>query len=278
MTERPSVAIVGAGAMGEALAGGLVDGGWGPSQIVLVARREDRSREVSALTGVACVLDPAAAVAGKDVVVVAVKPDDVPALLGSLGGQVTADQVVVALAAGVPTGVYEAALGEVPVIRAMPNTPARIAEGVTALSPGRHVDDRAMELATAVLGAVGSTLVLDERLLDAVTAVSGTGPAYVFLLAEALVDAAIREGLPAYAAEMLVEQTVRGAGMLLSAVDLTPERLRAQVTSPGGTTAAAVHLLEERGFRALVEDAVRAAALRSREMGERVTERGAGEA
>jgi pyrroline-5-carboxylate reductase len=278
MTERPSVAIVGAGAMGEALAGGLVDGGWDPSQIVLVARREDRSREVSVATGVDCVLDPVAAVAGRDVVVIAVKPDDVPALLGRLGGVVTADQVVVALAAGVPIAVYEAALGEVAVIRAMPNTPARIAEGVTALSAGRNVDDRAMEAATAVLGSVGATLVLDEGLLDAVTAVSGTGPAYVFLLAEALVDAAIREGLPAYAAEMLVEQTVRGAGMLLSSVDLTPERLRAQVTSPGGTTAAAVHLLEERGFRALVEDAVRAAALRSREMGERVSERGAGEA
>jgi pyrroline-5-carboxylate reductase len=176
---------------------------------------------------------------------------------------------VISLAAGVVTAVFEEALGAVPVVRAMPNTPAQIDEGVTALAQGAHADDAAMALASDVLGAVGQTVVLDEHLLDAVTAVSGTGPAYVFILAEALVEAAIREGLPWHAAEQLVEQTVRGAGMLLQQVDLTPARLRAQVTSPGGTTAAAVHVLEERGFRALVEDAVHAAAERSRELGER---------
>jgi pyrroline-5-carboxylate reductase len=273
MTTLPSVAVLGAGAMGEALAGGLVSGGWDPSRIVLVARRDDRRAEVEAATGVACVLDPIAAVAGRDAVVVSVKPDDVPRLLAALSGVVAHPQVVVSLAAGVPTSMYEAALGPVPVVRAMPNTPARIHEGITALAAGAHADDDSMALATSILGAVGRTLVLDERLLDAVTAVSGTGPAYVFLLAEALIDAAVREGIPAYAAEMLVEQTMRGAGMLLAAVDRTPERLRAQVTSPGGTTAAAVHLLEERGFRALVEDAVRAAAVRSAEMGARVSDR-----
>jgi pyrroline-5-carboxylate reductase len=165
--------------------------------------------------------------------------------------------------------VFEAALGEIPVVRAMPNTPAQIDEGITALARGAFTDDEAMALASEVLGAVGSTLVLDEQLLDAVTAVSGTGPAYVFILAEAMVEAAIREGLPWHAAEKLVAQTIRGAGMLLAQVDLSPARLRAQVTSPGGTTAAAVHVLEERGFRALVEDAVRAAAQRSRELGDR---------
>lgn len=271
MSELPSVAVVGAGAMGEALAGGLVAAGWDPDRLVLVARRDDRRASVEATTGVSCVLDPAAAAVGRDVVVVAVKPDDVPGLLSVLAGSTTTDQVVVSLAAGVPTSVYEGALGEVAVVRAMPNTPARVREGITVLAAGRHADEHAMGLASLVLDAVGKTLVLEEQLLDAVTAVSGTGPAYVFLLAEALIDAAIREGLPAYAAEMLVEQTVRGAGMLLTSVDLTPERLRAQVTSPGGTTAAAVHLLEERGFRALVEDAVRAAAQRSREMGAKVS-------
>lgn len=151
----------------------------------------------------------------------------------------------------------------------MPNTPAQIDEGVTALAAGAFAGEEAMRLASNVLGAVGDTVVLDEPLLDAVTAVSGTGPAYVFLLAEAMVEAAIREGLPWHAAEQLVEQTIRGAGMLLQQIELTPARLRAQVTSPGGTTAAAIHVLEQRGFRALVEDAVRAAAQRSRELGER---------
>ena len=274
MKNRPTVAILGAGAMGEALAHGLIGGGWTPDQVVLVARRPERSVEVAKVTGIECVLDPITAVQGRDVIVVAVKPDDVPGLLEGLKGVVTGDQVVVSLAAGVPTTVFEGTLGDIAVVRAMPNTPARIAEGVTALAAGRSADEAAVARATTVLEAVGRTIQLEERLLDAVTAVSGTGPAYIFLLAEALVDAAIREGIPAYAAEMLVEQTVRGAGMLLSSVELTAERLRAQVTSPGGTTAAAVHLLEERGFRALVEDAVRAAAQRASEMGARVRESG----
>lgn len=266
---RPTVAILGAGAMGVVLAEGLLAAGWAPGELVLVARREERRGEVERLTGVTCLLDPSAAVVGRDVVVVAVKPGDVPGLLARCAGSVTTDQVVIGLAAGVPTAVYERVLGEVPVIRAMPNTPAQISRAITAIAPGTHASPAAVEVAHTVLGAVGGTIDLDESLLDAVTAVSGTGPAYLFILAEALVESAIREGLPWHAAERLVAETMRGAGMLLASSDLTPARLRAQVTSPGGTTAAAVHVLEERGFRALVEDAVRAAAQRSRELGER---------
>jgi pyrroline-5-carboxylate reductase len=269
MDPRPTVAILGAGAIGEALASGLLAAGWPAEDLVLAARREERRREVEATTGVSCVLDPAEAVRGRNVIVVAVKPSDVGRLLEQIGEAVVVDQVVVSLAAGVPTALFERALGGVPVVRAMPNTPAQISEGITALAGGAHATEDSMKRAQTVLQAVGDTIVLDEALLDAVTAVSGTGPAYVFLLAEALVEAAIREGLPWHAAERLVEQTLRGAGMLLAASELTPARLRAQVTSPGGTTAAAVHVLEERGFRALVEDAVRAAARRSRELGER---------
>lgn len=271
MSNRPSVAILGAGAMGEVLAGGLLRAGWDPSELSLAARREERRRAVEEATGVATSLDPVEAASGRKVVVVAVKPSDVAGLLTQIGGAIEPDQVLVSLAAGVASAVYEAVLPDVPVVRAMPNTPAQIDEGVTALARGSHADDAAMELASAVLGAVGATVVLDERLLDAVTAISGTGPAYVFILAEAMVEAAIREGLPWHAAEKLVEETIRGAGMLLAQVELTPARLRAQVTSPGGTTAAAVHVLEEHGFRALVEDAVRAAAQRSRELGERAS-------
>ncbi len=125
-----------------------------------------------------------------------------------------------------------------------------------------------METASKVLSAVGETIRLSEDLLDSVTAVSGTGPAYIFLLAEALTEAAIREGLPHHAAERLVDQTLRGSGLLLRQSDKSAFRLRGEVTSPGGTTAAAMHVLEDGGFRALVEDAVRAAARRSRELGE----------
>jgi len=257
--------------MGEVLAGGLLRAGWDPSDLSMAARREERRAEVEAATGITTVLDPVEAASGSKVVVVSVKPGDVPHLLDQLGESITTDQVVVSLAAGVATAVYQASLGKVPVVRAMPNTPAQIDEGVTALAHGAFADDEAMALASSVLGAVGTTVVLDEQLLDAVTAVSGTGPAYVFILAEAMVEAAIREGLPWHAAEKLVEQTIRGAGMLLAQVELTPARLRAQVTSPGGTTAAAVHVLEEHGFRALVGDAVRAATQRSSELGLRAS-------
>jgi pyrroline-5-carboxylate reductase len=266
--EHPSVAILGAGAMGEVLAGGLLRAGWAPDDLVLVARREERRREVEESTGVTTLLDPVAAIAGRTIIVVAVKPGDVPTLLRQIEGAVTSDQVLISMAAGVATSRFEAALGDIPVIRVMPNTPAAIDQAVTALCGGEHASEEAVAQAEKVLSAVGETIRLDEYLLDPVTAVSGTGPAYLFLLTEALTEAAIREGIPRHAAERLVRHTMRGAGMLLTSVDSSPEHLRAQVTSPGGTTAAAVHILEERGFRALVEDAVRAAAQRSRELGD----------
>jgi pyrroline-5-carboxylate reductase len=149
----------------------------------------------------------------------------------------------------------------------MPNTPALVREGVTGIAPGSFAGPAQMDLAGEVLGAVGAVRIMEESLLDAVTAVSGTGPAYVFLLAEALTEAAMREGLPRDVAENFVHQTIRGAGHLLTDTGKSPARLRYEVTSPGGTTAAAMHVLEEKGFRAVVEDAVRAAAERARELG-----------
>ncbi len=259
--------------MGEVLARGLLRAGWDPSDLVLAARRPERAREAEKETGVETLLDPAAAAAGRDVVVIAVKPRDVAVLLTQIAGTVVPDQVVVSLAAGVPVAVYEEALASgVPVVRAMPNTPAAVDEAMTAYCPGSTAGDDALAKAEVVLAAVGSTIRLAEDLLDAVTAVSGTGPAYVFLLAEAMIEAAVREGLPLYAASKLVAQTLKGAGILLESSDYTPFELRAQVTSPGGTTAAAIHVLEEGGFRAVLENAIRAAAQRSREMGERARE------
>lgn len=253
--------------MGEALAAGLLAAGWPISDVAAAARRQTRREDVEKRLGITCVLDPAEAALGREVVVVGVKPGDVSGLLSQISGIITADQVVVSLAAGVPIARYEQALPGVPVVRAMPNTPALVGEGVTGIAPGSHVDAEQLARARMVLEAVGETQILAEDLLDAVTAVSGTGPAYVFLLAEALTEAAIREGLPRDVAEAFVHQTIRGAGHLLTETDRTPAELRGAVTSPGGTTAAAVHVLEERGFRALVEDAVRAAAQRSRELG-----------
>jgi pyrroline-5-carboxylate reductase len=253
--------------MGEALVSGLLAAGWDPSEISLCVRRKERAEELETRYGRHVHLDPVPAVEGRDLVVVAVKPRDVPDLVQQLAGRIDPSQAVVSLAAGVTTASYEAALGEVPVIRAMPNTPALVGFGVTGITAGRHATPAHLDLARSVLGAVGTVREMDERLLDAVTAVSGTGPAYVFLLAEAMTEAAMREGLPRDIAESFVAQTIRGAGHLLTDTDKSPVELRYEVTSPGGTTAAAMHVLEARGFRALVEDAVRAAAQRSSQLG-----------
>ena len=265
---HPTVAILGAGSMGEILARGLLAAGWSLQSIIMAARRPERAREAERQTEIETVLDPAEAASGRDVVIIAVKPKDIPHLLEQINGTISDDQLVISLAAGVPLAVFEQALPGVPVIRSMPNTPAAVAEGMSAYCGGTDVDEETFAKADAILAAVGETIRLSEDLLDAVTAISGSGPAYVFLLAESLTEAAIREGLPHHAAEKLVDQMIRGAGILLQASEKSAFRLRGEVTSPGGTTAAAVHVLEEGGFRALMEDAVRAAADRSHTLGE----------
>ncbi len=270
---HPTVAVLGAGSMGEILAEGLLRAGWETDNLILLVRREERSRELERRTAIRATMDPAEAVANRDVLVIAVKPKDIDHLLDQVCDLVRPGQVVVSLAAGVPLAVYEKRLDGLAVIRSMPNTPAAVDEGMTAYCGGTNADADALALADMVLSAVGETIRLSEDLLDAVTAVSGTGPAYVFLLAEALTEAAIREGLPHHAAEKLVVQTLRGAGALLSVSDKSAFRLRAEVTSPGGTTAAAMHMLEDGGFRALLERAVRSAAQRSHELGEAALDR-----
>lgn len=267
MAANPSVAIIGLGAMGDALRRGLERAGWSPDEMTLVVRREELATELSSTTASLVTLDPLEAIEGRDIIVVSVKPRDVAAVIRTIAHGISDGQMILSLAAGVTTSTYENALGEIAVVRAMPNTPALVGEGVTGVARGSYAGEEHLKLATEVLGAVGGVRVMDESLLDAITAVSGTGPAYVFLLAEALTEAAVREGLPRDIAETFVHQTIRGSGHLLTDTDATPAELRSQVTSPGGTTAAAVHVLEERGFRALVEDAVQAAAERAAELG-----------
>ena len=268
---RPTFGILGAGSMGEIFAHGLLRAGWKPQELALAVRRPERARDLEFATGAVTSLSVSEAAVDKDVLIVAVKPKDVLTVLGEIATVVTPHQVVVSIAAGVPVAVFEEALPEVPVVRAMPNTPSAVDLGITAYTVGSSTEDEHSERAQAVLGAVGETIEVPEDLLDAVTAVSGTGPAYVFLMAEALIEAAIREGLPHHAAEKLVHQTMRGAGELLLTSDKSAFRLRGEVTSPGGTTAAAMHVLEDGGFRALLENAVRSAADRSKELGEKAS-------
>lgn len=253
--------------MGSALMSGLLAAGWEPKAISLCVRQQDRADQLASETGCQTSVKPERAVAGSDVVVIAVKPRSVPGVLDSLKGTIDDSQTLLSIVAGVTTASYEAQLGPVAVVRAMPNTPALVRQGVTGIASGAHAGPQNLDAATLVLAAVGTVRVMDEHMLDAVTAVSGTGPAYVFLLAEAMIEAGMREGLPHDLAESFVSQTIRGAGYLLTDISKTPAELRYEVTSPGGTTAAAMHVLEDRGFRALVEDAVRAAADQATKLG-----------
>lgn len=253
--------------MGEAILRGLLAAGWSSDTVTAMVRTDSRATELKHELGVEASTDAGEVVPGANVVVVAVKPKDVATVLTKIAPHLDADALIVSVAAGVTLEAIETLLPGSAVIRSMPNTPSIVGEGVAGVSPGSNATSEHLALAVSVLEAVGSVEVLDETVLDAVTAVSGTGPAYVFLLAEALIEAAIREGMSRRVAESFVHQTIRGAGHLLTETGLGAPRLRSQVTSPGGTTAAAVHVLEERGFRALVEDAVRAAAKRSRELG-----------
>jgi pyrroline-5-carboxylate reductase len=266
---RPTVSILGAGSLGAILARGLLRAGWATDDLTLVARRAERVAELEHETGIRTVRDLSEGVGSSAIVVIAVKPKDVRGVIDTIAGSLSSSQIVVSLAAGVEIASIGAVLKDQPIVRAMPNTPAAVDLGMTALAAGPNVSGEQLALVTTVFDAVGDTIELPEDLFDAVTAVSGTGPAYVFLLAEALIEAAIREGLPHHAAERLVHQTLRGSGELLATSDKSAFRLRGQVTSPGGTTAAAMHVLENRGFRALMEDAVQAAAAKSRELGQR---------
>jgi len=256
--------ILGGGRMGEALLAGLLKAGWAnPAEIAVVetvaGRREQLAKQHP---DVVVSADP---VAG-DGTVVAVKPADVPGACAALRDLGAAR--VLSVAAGVTVATLEAALGpDVAVVRAMPNTPALIGAGTTAIAPGTVAGSDDLDWAEGILGAVGEVVRVHEGLLDAVTGLSGSGPAYVFLVAEALIEAGVLAGLPRDVSTRLVTGTLLGSARLLAETGEPAEALRAGVTSPGGTTAAGVRVLEQRAVRAAFIDAVAAATERSRELG-----------
>ena len=254
--------------MGEALLAGLLDAGWEPEALAVAEIDADRRRALeAAFAGVHIVPSPAWAVPDANVVVVAVKPGDVAAVLDAASSALEPETLVVSIAAGVSIDALEAAAPGRPVVRAMPNTPALVREGVAAIAAGTHAADAHVETARRLLGAVGTVVVVPESALDAVTGLSGSGPAYVFLLAEAMIEAGVLNGLPRDVATALVHGTIRGAGVMLTDTGDTAEQLRAAVTSPGGTTAAGLRALVVGAVRAAVLEAVSAATRRSRELG-----------
>jgi pyrroline-5-carboxylate reductase len=262
------VALLGGGRMGEALVAGLLDAGWEDGDIVVAELDPDRRRTLEArFPGARFVPSPAWAVADAGVVVVAVKPPDVPAALEQAAASLGEDTLIISIAAGVTIATIEQAAPGRAVVRAMPNTPALVRQAATAIAAGQHATPAHMQMAEQILGAVGIVVRVPEAHLDAVTGLSGSGPAYVFLVAEALIEAGVLAGLPRDVADALARETLLGSAMLLAQGE-NPEILRAAVTSPGGTTAAGLHALENHGVRGAFLDAVRAAAERSRELGE----------
>lgn len=258
--------------MAEALVGGLVATGWARAEdlgIIEIAE-ERRSYLAEAFPGVCLAADCAAAASDTafDVsdVLVAVKPQHVAEVAAELGAAGTSRAL--SIAAGVRIEALLAGFGqEARVVRAMPNTPALVGEGAAAIAPSPNAGEADVQWASEILSAVGTVTVVDEPELDAVTGLSGSGPAYVFLLAEAMTAAGEAQGLAPEIADALARQTVLGAARLLAASPDAPARLRANVTSPGGTTAAAIAVMQDRGFESIVHDAIAAATARSIELG-----------
>jgi pyrroline-5-carboxylate reductase len=269
MNER-RLAVLGAGTIGESLIAGLLSSGWRePGEIVATGRRKERLAELAERHGVETTLSNTEAVSGASLVVIAVKPQDFPVLLGEIGPVLSPDQTVLSVAAAVPTATIEARITPgVPVVRAMPNAPAVVHEGMAGVCAGAHADEAHLELAEDVLAHLGAVARVPERYMDAVTAVSGSGPAYFALLSEAMIEAGILLGLSREISTQLVIQTMFGTAKLLRDEKMHPVELREAVTSPGGTTIRAIRELERAGVRAAFLNAIQAAMERSRELAE----------
>src|SRR5436309_11631190 len=269
MSER-KIAILGGGRIGEALLSGLLSSGWREaSEVVITDRGAERVAELRERYGVEATADNAAAVAGAALVVVAVKPQDIDVLLGQIGEHLTTGQTVVSVAAAIPTAHIEERIAEgVPVVRAMPNAPATVHEGMAGICAGAHAEDEQLALAEELLSHLGRVVRVPERSMDAITAVSGSGPAYFALLAEAMIEAGILLGLSREISTTLVVQTMLGTATLLRDERMHPVELRESVTSPGGTTIAAIRELEQAGVRAAFLNAIQAAMQRSKELAE----------
>ncbi|HLU55562.1 MAG TPA: pyrroline-5-carboxylate reductase [Pseudonocardia sp.] len=261
------IAVLGAGKIGEALLSGLLSGGRSADDLVFTERHPERAAELTARLGVEAV-DVATAAKRADIIVVAVKPQDITPVLTELAPVLRPGTLVVSLCAGLPTSLFEEALPEgTPVVRVMPNTPMLVGEAMSAISPGTHATDEQLTEVEKMLASVGRVVRVPESQQDAVTALSGSGPAYFFYLVEAMIDAGILLGLPRAVAADLIVQSAFGAARMLRESSDHPVILREAVTSPAGTTIAAIRELERHGVRAALIDAIEAARDRSVELG-----------
>lgn len=272
---QKNIAFLGAGNMAGALIKGLLRAGaCQPEEVFAVDVREGRLEELEKLHGVRTGRELTEAIAWADVVVLATKPQVFDRLLPTVAAALRRDALVVSVAAGVSIRTIEAHMPEgTRVVRTMPNTPALVDAGATAIALGTHASEEDLRLVKRIFDSVGITVSVEETLLDAVTGLSGSGPAYVFLVIEALADAGVKVGLHRETAQLLAAQTVLGAAKLLIETGEHPGRLKDMVTSPGGTAIAGLHTLEAGGLRTTLIDAVEAATARSERLGQELHER-----
>jgi len=275
MSLGKNIAFLGAGNMAEALMKGLLRAHVAlPSEIICTDKRGERGPELTHKYGVRFEKENLAAVRAASIVVLSVKPQAMNKLLEEIKPGLDESKLVISIAAGVPIEAIERKVGHgVRIIRTMPNTPALVGAGATALAPGEHATEADLAQAKALFEAVGMAVVVEEPLLDAVTGLSGSGPAYIFLIIEALADGGVKAGLAREQAQELAAQTVLGSAKLLIETGEHPGRLKDQVTSPGGTAIAGLHTLEAGGLRTTLMDAVETAANRSRELGKKFLEK-----
>ncbi|MCQ1955484.1 pyrroline-5-carboxylate reductase [Arthrobacter sp. zg-Y826] len=276
--QNPRLTFLGCGSMNEAILGGILAGGLPAEQVTATVRRTERAEELRTAHGVTVLAgseDPDAnrkAVAGADLVIVGVKPVGVADLLREIAADLPRGAVVLSVAAAMPLHLMESLLpaGQ-SVIRAMPNTPSRLGRGVTSISAGSSAGPEAMDLARRVLSATGTVVEVPEEQVDAVSAVSGSGPAYAFYLAEAMARAGVELGLDPDLSALLARETVAGAGYMLAEPDADAPSLRRAVTSPNGTTEAAIRTFDELNLPGVIEAGARAAAARADEITKQLT-------
>nr|MDT0662139.1 pyrroline-5-carboxylate reductase [Micromonospora sp. DSM 115978] len=263
-----TVAVIGAGKIGELMLSGLLRAGWPVEKLLATTRRPARGEELATRYGVR-VVDNLTAVAEAEVLAISVKPQDAAVLLDEIGPKLPADKLVISLCAGLPTGFFNRRLPDgTPVVRVMTNTPALVDQAMTAISPGPHATAAHLALAEEMFTPLGATIRVPESQQDAVTALSGSGPAYFYLLVEAMVDAGILLGLPRQVAHDLIVQTAIGSAVMLRDSGEHPVKLREAVTSPAGTTISAIRELENHGVRAALLAALEAARDRARQIAE----------
>lgn len=273
MLQGKKIGFIGSGAMAEALISGIITAGLiKPNQMIVSDISQKRLDYMQEKFGIDTTLRIEEVVKESQILFLTVKPQVIPAVLSAIAPLLSPATLVVSVAAGITIQVLQNKMPQVPIVRVMPNTPVSVGEGMSVIALGEYAGEQHGEIVFTIFSSVGRTIIMDESAMDAVTGLSGSGPGYAFVLIDALADAGVRVGLSRQNSLMMAAQTLLGAAKMVLETGEHPAKLRDMVTSPGGTTIAGIHVLEQQGVRAALIDAVLAAAQRSQEMGKKANE------